>query len=314
MTPDLKKLWFNRAKKVVLRKKGKLLSSLKTFPGPRPRAIKVRCLDGHVWKTSAYNLVSSKHWCKRCNLKQSWKSRLPSIEELQTLAARKGGQCLSKKYLGAHAHLEWKCKSGHVWRAKPTNIKSGKWCPECRNEGLSARFRTKDAIQKYSELAKKRGGWLLTKKSPKNQGVYLKWKCKLGHVFLAKVGNVISGRWCRTCSSGRGERIVRSVFEQAFSVPFPSSWPDWLNFKGTRRQLDGYNEKLKLAFEHQGYQHYRPGFKINNRGFLRIRAGDKYKKTACKKRGILLVTIPEVPSFNSSRKDPRCRRRPNTKR
>jgi len=281
MKPDLKKLWFSRAKKVVLRKKGKLLSSFKDFSGPRPPSIKVRCLNGHVWKTSAYNLVSSKHWCKRCKLSDSWKSRLPSLKELKTIAFRQGGRCLSKIYLGSHTHLKWKCRKGHVWEAKPTNIKSGKWCPECRYEKLSKRFRTKNALKKYAAIAKERGGFLLTRKAQKNASSYAKWKCRQGYVFLAKINNVINGRWCRTCSSGRGERIVRSVFEQAFSAPFPSSWPDWLNFKGTRRQLDGYNERLKLAFEHQGFQHYRPGFKTGVRGFLSIRAGDKYKKTAC---------------------------------
>jgi hypothetical protein len=297
MKAQSKKQWFIKAKTMVLRKKGKLLSSLKDFTGPRPSGIKVRCADGHVWKTSAYNLVSSKHWCKRCNLKKAWISRLPSFSELQRIAQKRGGRCISKEYLGSHTHLKWQCKKGHTWLAKPTNIKSGKWCPKCRNEGLSDRFRTKNAIQKYSELAKKRGGRLLTKKVPRNQGEHLKWKCQQGHVFSAKINNVISGKWCRTCSSGRGERIVRSVFEQVFSAPFPSSWPDWLNFKGTRRQLDGYNERLKLAFEHQGYQHYRPGFKASHRGYLNIKAGDKYKKAACKKRGILLVTVPEVPSI-----------------
>jgi len=25
----------------------------------------------------------------------------------------------------------WECEEGHQWKARPANIKSGKWCPEC---------------------------------------------------------------------------------------------------------------------------------------------------------------------------------------
>jgi len=297
MNPKLRKIWFCRAKQVVLRKKGKLLSPLKSFIGPRPPCLKIKCQAGHVWKTNAYNIVGEGHWCRKCGIKKAYDKRRFTIKDMQVLARRRGGKCISKEYKGSHTALEWRCGKGHKWKTAPTTIKGGRWCPNCRDEKLSKRFRQKNALQIYSSVAKQRGGRLLSKIAPKNQQQYLKWRCQQGHVFVAKIINVLNGRWCRTCSSGRGERIVRSVFEQAFSAPFPSSWPDWLNFKGTRRQLDGYNERLKLAFEHQGYQHYRPGFKTSVRGFLSIRAGDKYKKAACKKRGILLVTIPEVPSL-----------------
>jgi hypothetical protein len=290
--------WYQKAKRVVTAKKGFLLTPVSLFKGPRPTHLKVQCAVGHKWITSAYSLVSDKHWCRSCGLIKAHKKKRYTIKDMDCLARKRGGRCISKRYLGSHTKLRWQCKDGHRWMASPTNIQGGKWCPQCRNEDLSQRFRTKDAIRRYSAIAKERGGVLLTKVPPKNQNAYLKWKCRQGHVFLANIKNVLSGRWCRVCSSGRGERIVRSVFEQLFLKPFPSTWPDWLIFRGTRRQLDGYNESLALAFEHQGTQHYQQGFfKSTKSKHLELKAGDKFKILKCKRRGILLITVPEVPTL-----------------
>ena len=124
-----------------------------------------------------------------------------TIDDMQKWAGKKGGRCISRKYDGAHYHLKWRCKSGHTWMAKPTNIMSGKWCPLCRNEKLSARFRTKNAIQKYRQVARKRGGVLLTRKAPRNQREHLQWRCRNGHVFWSKANNALNGRWCKKCAA-----------------------------------------------------------------------------------------------------------------
>ena len=127
-----------------------------------------------------------------------------TIDDMQKWAGKKGGRCISRKYDGAHHHLKWRCKRGHTWMAKPTNIMSGKWCPLCRNEKLSARFRTKNAIQTYRQVARKRGGVLLTRKAPRNQREHLQWRCRNGHVFWSKANNALNGRWCKKCAA-KGE-------------------------------------------------------------------------------------------------------------
>lgn len=126
-----------------------------------------------------------------------------TIQDMQKWAGKKGGRCISRKYDGAHHHLKWRCKRRHTWLAKPTNIMSGKWCPLCRNEKLSARFRTKNAIQKYQKVARKRGGVLLTRKAPRNQQEHLQWRCRNGHTFWSKANNVLSGKWCKRCAARR---------------------------------------------------------------------------------------------------------------
>jgi len=59
-------------------------------------------------------------------------TRQATIEDMQQLAKKHGGKCLSKKYITARLKLTWKCKKGHTWDATVQSIKHRKsWCPKC---------------------------------------------------------------------------------------------------------------------------------------------------------------------------------------
>jgi hypothetical protein len=133
-----------------------------------------------------------------------------TIDDMQEWARKRGGKCLSRKYDGAHTHLKWRCKSLHVWRAKPTNIKSGKWCPYCRNENLSRRFRKKDGLTVYRKIVRKKGGTLLTKKAPRNNREHIQIRCLEKHIFWIQPNNLISGKWCKSCAVGKRRTHLRS--------------------------------------------------------------------------------------------------------
>jgi hypothetical protein len=143
------------------------------------------------------------------------------------LAAERGGRCLSPQYCGDAAKLTWACALGHSWKAAPTKIKQGRWCPEC--------------------------------------------------------------------SSGLGERLVRFHLEAIFGVPFPKVRPSWLlSPTGRPMELDGYNEALGLAFEHDGPQHREPVkfFGGPERAALQ-RSHDELKDRICEVRGVVLVRVDE---------------------
>ena len=62
------------------------------------------------------------------------------------------------------------------------------------------------------------------------------------------------------------------VFELLFGVTFPQAYPDWLKLgHRTKLQLDGYNERLALAFEHHGQYHFRVMDYSGNREQLKKR-------------------------------------------
>jgi hypothetical protein len=61
-------------------------------------------------------------------------------------------------------------------------------------------------------------------------------------------------------------------------------------------ELDGFCEELKLAFEHNGRQHYEiiGKFKMTEESLSRQKRNDYLKIKACKDKGITLIIIPEL--------------------
>ena len=61
-----------------------------------------------------------------------------TIEDMQELARKKDGKCLSTEYVNSKAKLEFECSNKHRWWALPYNIKNH-WCPKCA--AIKSRFR-----------------------------------------------------------------------------------------------------------------------------------------------------------------------------
>ena len=92
------------------------------------------------------------------------------------------------------------------------------------------------------------------------------------------------------------EEICRSFFELMFKVKFLKVAPEWLRnpISGRKLHLDGYNIKLRLAFEYNGPQHYeftRPYHKtyqdLNSQ-----RNRDDFKIKQCDSKNVDLIIIP----------------------
>ena len=90
---------------------------------------------------------------------------------------------------------------------------------------------------------------------------------------------------------------MRSFFQQVFGRAFPTAYPSWLKEKKQgRRELDGYEPSLKLAFEHHGRQHYEedPFFSNTPEKLVAIQKRDAEKVAKCKANGVVLIVVPEV--------------------
>jgi hypothetical protein len=90
-----------------------------------------KCSKGHIWKAKP-RLVKSGTWCPYCanNIKQT-------IGDLQLIAQKYGGKCLSKEYIRKKL-LTWECSKGHIFDRRFDNIKRGYWCSICRREEKKA--------------------------------------------------------------------------------------------------------------------------------------------------------------------------------
>lgn len=147
-----------------------------------------QCIEGHTWDAIPSN-VRRKAWCPEC----AGCAKL-GIGEMQMLAMKRGGSCLSHEYKDAHTKLRWRCSEGHEWEAKPMSIKTnGNWCPECSpTRRLS--------IKEMKEIALLRGGVCLSDVYTDCESKLL-WRCKYRHEWKSTPHSVKSGGWCPVCGN-----------------------------------------------------------------------------------------------------------------
>lgn len=99
-----------------------------------------------------------------------------------------------------------------------------------------------------------------------------------------------------SAKKGVSEEKCRSILERIYCEKFPSVRPDFLVNPETGRclELDCYNERLGIACEYNGIQHYKypnPFHKTKKEYIDQIRR-DKFKIKVCKYNKILLVSVP----------------------
>ncbi len=241
-----------------------------------------KCAKGHEWEAHL-NSIKNGHWCPYC----ANRARL-TIEEMQSIASKRGGKCLSSRYTNNKGKLRWRCAKGHEWHATPNEVKHGTWCKRC--SGLAPL-----TIEEMRSIASERRGECLSDKYI-NVRTKLRWKCADGHEWETLPSNIRNGNWCPYCGMDNvTENICREIFELIFNVPFPKIRPKWLkNDRGNRMELDGHNEKFSLAFEYHGEQHFIPTkfFQQGEKTLDRRKSDDELKRRLCRRMSIKLIEIP----------------------
>ena len=123
-----------------------------------------------------------------------------TIEDMQALARKRRGKCLSKRYVHNHTSLRWQCADGHTWKAMPSSIKRGSWCPACYDAQRGTNLRL--TLGKMQRLANKHDGMCLSK-AYVNTHTPLRWQCADGHTWKARPSNIKGGNWCPVCAKAR---------------------------------------------------------------------------------------------------------------
>lgn len=205
-----------------------------------------------------------------------------TIKDLQKIAINRGGVLLSTKFKNVYDKLKWQCEKKHIWITTARQVRNNKsWCPYCAGQ-------IKATVEDMQKLALKKGGKFISKKYFDTDTKY-QWECTNGHQWFAQASSIKRGTWCPHCRVNFGEEICRLAFEQIFKDKFIKSNPKWLkNSKGFTLQLDGYSEKLKLAFEYNGSQHYLKNHFFKSSNTIQ---NDKEKKEICLREGVKLFII-----------------------
>jgi hypothetical protein len=96
----------------------------------------------------------------------------------------------------------------------------------------------------------------------------------------------------------KGEIECRHILEDIFKTRFNKTRPDFLRNTVTgglhNLELDCYSDKLRLAVEYNGIQHYKyvPFFHKNKEAFLNQKYRDYMKRQLCKENRITLIEVP----------------------
>ena len=127
------------------------------------------------------------------------------------IAKQRGGELLSPEYIHYNLKLEWRCKEGHIWKQRPSNILAGSWCNLCAIKNKSSRV----SIEQARDVARKKGGECLS-----NGNIYINdkllWRCHLGHEWGSIYAYIKNSKsWCPTCRKeiGMPNRRTHSIEE-----------------------------------------------------------------------------------------------------
>jgi hypothetical protein len=144
-------------------------------------------------------------------------------------------------------------------------------------------------------------------KTYKNTKTLISVECKVcGKRQTKSFNQILMGQGCNNCNQNNvNQKICRATFERIFDEDFLQVYPRWLTTKEHERlQLDGFCERLGIAFEYQGEQHYhKKAYFATKSSFRDLVRRDAAKREACVHHGVLLIEIPytvtkeKIPQF-----------------
>ena len=151
------------------------------------------CASGHQWSAVPASIRKGT-WCPDC----AGVRRL-TLEQMNEIAKSRGGRCLSIRYRNSATKLEWRCSVGHEWSATPLQVKKGHWCPFC------ARVAPLNLLV-LQRIAAQKGGCCLSLVYV-NSSHPVRWKCAVGHEWLARAHSIRAGNWCPVCAHNQRLRL-----------------------------------------------------------------------------------------------------------
>jgi hypothetical protein len=148
-----------------------------------------RCSQGHIWSCKFHYIKNKGQWCPEC----AGNKKL-TLNDVQTLAQQRGGECLATRYSSTSEPLPFRCAEGHEWKARPVDIKhKNSWCPYCA--GL-----VRLTLEVAQSEALKHGGLCLSENYV-NIKTPLQWRCEKGHEWKNSLNGVRNQRqWCPYCA------------------------------------------------------------------------------------------------------------------
>ena len=129
---------------IAILREGKCLSS--TYYDVDTK-LKWECKYGHQWESTPYSITRMEAGVLFCAYKKVGSHKKGTIEDMQSLAKKNKGICLSDTYVNSQAKLLWECKEGHQWYSNPNSVQQGSWCSTCRKNEISCGNRENPSLK-----------------------------------------------------------------------------------------------------------------------------------------------------------------------
>jgi len=282
-----RKLDFEIFKRDMRKREIEVLSREYVNSGTR---LQLRCLKcTRFWRATAHDLRSAGSGCPSCGHKRGGRKRAYNTEQVSRDLAKLGMTLLSE-YESSQKPIRVRFNACHH-EVERTQNQLSRW-PKCGLCAPNARATAED----YYATAKMFGGKVLKIASRVSRKSF--WRCPLGnHKFERSLESIRTHKtFCTVCTRAYGEMLCRAAVEKLFGTIFRSKrMPGMKSPKGCLLELDIYNEKLRIAVEHHGAQHYRPmPHWTGTEGLERQLLHDHLRRQFCKANGILLIEIREL--------------------
>ncbi len=186
---------------------GKCLS--KTYKGVKVKLL-WECMKKHQWEAVPDSIIRGT-WCPVCAHDSVISRQKLTLNDMQKMANKYGGRCLSMVYENFHSSLLWECRKEHKFEATPNAVKSGTWCLTCAYDNGTRS--PKPTLQDMQDLAAKQGGICLSKEFKKITSK-LSWQCEKDHIWDTTPRVILRGSWCPTCADKRRGEILRLPFNE----------------------------------------------------------------------------------------------------
>lgn len=134
-------------------------------------------------------------------------------QEVDKLACKNKGKCLSFICSGAHDILDWECSFGHIFPMRVYCVKQGQWCPKCSKNRTAIKLKRKNV----KETLEKVNMCLLSEYE--NDNIPVKVCCSKNHIYYVVFKCLLKSGGCKFCNkekaiNSRKEEIKNKVLIQ----------------------------------------------------------------------------------------------------
>jgi phage antirepressor YoqD-like protein len=256
-------------------------------------AILHHCLIHDVlWNTTPSRVLHGAG-CEECRVEKFRQVRCKThAQYMQEVKSVNPDIIVVGQYIDAHTPIEYYCiKHNITWFTYPDNILRGCGCKECGNE--KSKEKKIKSHEKYMSDLYVTNPNIEVLEEYQGANVSILHRCKIdGYEWMARPGNILSGKGCPRCQEPHGEKHIRQwLYEHQIEYVSQKIFNDCRNQRPL--PFDFYLPAYNLCIEYDGEQHFRVVELFGGQeGFEQRKQNDEIKNQYCRDNNIHLLRIP----------------------